>query len=230
MKSDFVQRAAVTGVLAALLVGLAGCAGPVEVTRTFTPTAASRVDADTLHPVAIVREGVSFPVPAGSRVEADQIVRRDGKTLALQSTDGVVMHGIVAPDESIPGGGRVESSRRSGVLAAGVIVMVLAYAPTAYIGATSASDRTLLVPVAGPWIDLGRRPGCVEPQTTVPLPVDPCIADKAARAALVTSGSLQGLAALMTFVGLPSTARVVEGDRGVAVVPTAGGAAVIGRF
>ena len=224
------SRLAVCGVMAVLLAGLGGCGGSVEVTRTFTPTAASRVDADQLRPVAIVREGVSFPVPAGSRVEADRIVRRDGETLALQPTDGVVMRGVVAPDQSIPGGGRVESSRRGGVLAAGLIVMGFSYAPTAYVGATSVGDRVLLVPVAGPWIDLGRRPACVPPQTDVPLPVDPCIADKASRAALVTSGSLQGLAALMTLVGLPSQARVVEGDRGVAVVPSAGGASVVGRF
>lgn len=89
-------------VLVALLVGLGGCAGPVEVTRTFTPTAASRVDADKLRPVAVIREDVSFPVPAGSRVEADQIVRRDGQRLALQPTDAVVMRGMLAPDETIP--------------------------------------------------------------------------------------------------------------------------------
>ncbi len=54
--------------------------------------------------------------------------------------------------------------------------------------------------------------------------------DKAARAALITSGALQGLAAALTLVGLPAQARVVEGDRGVAIVPTAGGASVLGRF
>lgn len=231
MKIHIVHGLAVVAGLV-LLVGLAGCAGPVAVTRTFTPTAASRVDADKMQPVAVVREGVSFAVPAGSRVEADQIVRLDGRVLPLQSTDGVVMHGIIAPDHTVPGGGRVVSSRWGGALAVGVVTLTLSYAPTAYVGATSsgASDRVLLVPVAGPWLNLVHRSACVPPQSPIPLPVDPCIVETADRAALVTSGALQGLGALLTIVGLPSQARVVEGDRGVAVVPGPRGAAVFGRF
>jgi hypothetical protein len=218
------------GVLAAIVPVLVACAGPVEVTRTFTPTAASRVDGDKLKAVAVVRDGERIPVPAGSRVDADQIVARDGRTMALRRTDAVVMHGLIAPDESIPGGGRVESSRSTGALTAGVIMLTLGYVPTAYVGAVSSADRVLLAPVVGPWIDLVNRPACVPPQTSVPLPVDPCMVDKAARAALITSGALQGLAAALTLVGLPAQARIVDGDRGVAIVPTAGGASVLGRF
>lgn len=217
-------------VLTALLPWVSGCAGPVEVTRTFTPTAASRVDGEKLKPVALIREGARFPVPAGSRVEADQIVRRDGVTIPLYRGDGVVMHGYVAPDQSVPGGGHIESTRSTGALTGGLILLTLGYAPTAYMGAVSSTDRALLVPVAGPWIDLAGRPACVAPQSPVPLPVDPCLVDKAARAALVTSGAVQGLAAALTLFGLPTQARVVEGDRGVAVVPTAGGATLLGRF
>jgi hypothetical protein len=230
MVDRFLPSRALVVVLAAMFPWLVGCAGPVEVTRTFTPTAASRVDADKLKPVAVVRDGERIPLPRGARVEADQIVRRDGRVIPLVRTDGVVMHGFVAPDESVPGGGHIESSRHTGALAAGLIVLTLAYAPSAYVGATGTADRALLVPVAGPWIDLSRRPACVAPQTPVPLPVDPCLVDKAARTALVTSGALQGLAAALMLVGLPSQARLVDGDKGIAVVPTAGGASLTGRF
>jgi glutaminase len=54
--------------------------------------------------------------------------------------------------------------------------------------------------------------------------------ETATRAALVTSGSLQGLGVLLTAIGLPASSRVVEGDRGVAIVPSPGGAALYGRF
>jgi hypothetical protein len=232
MHRDVLPRPALLVVLAGLLAGLGGCAGPVEVTRTFTPTAASRVDAAKLRPVAVIREDVSFAVPAGSRVEADQIVRRDGQTLALQPTDAVVMRGLLAPDESIPGGGRVESSRRTSALATGLIVLGVSYGPTAYIGGSSAglNDRVLLVPLAGPWIDLARRPACVTPQNVAAMPIDPCAFETATRAALVASGALQGFGALLTLVGLPTQARVIDGDRGVAIVPAPGGAGVLGRF
>ncbi len=44
------------------------------------------------------------------------------------------------------------------------------------------------------------------------------------------SGTRQGLGALLTVVGLPSHSQIVGGDRGVAIVPTATGAAAIGTF
>jgi hypothetical protein len=216
-----------------LLVALAGCAGSVEVTRTFTPTAASRVDTDKLQPVAIVREGVRTPVAPGARVEADRMVLAGPRKLsaALRSTDGIEMSGHLVPGESIPGGGRVESSRSGGALIGGIIVFTLAYAPTAYVGAVShGADSVLAVPIAGPWLDLVRRPACVPPASPIPLPVDPCLVETATRAALVTSGALQGLGAVLTLIGLPASSRVVDGDRGVAIVPAPGGAALYGRF
>ena len=218
---------------AAMLSGLVGCAGSVEVTRTFTPTAASRVDADKLQPVAILREGVRTELPPGAQVEADRVVLAGPRRLSaqLRPSDGIEMHGNLAPGESIPGGGRVESSRSGGALIGGIVVFTLAYAPTAYVGATSHGvDGILAVPIAGPWLDLVRRPACVPPQSPIPLPVDPCMVETATRAALVTSGALQGLGAILTVIGLPASSRIVEGDRGVAIVPTPGGAALYGRF
>jgi glutaminase len=76
----------------------------------------------------------------------------------------------------------------------------------------------------------GARPTCVPPQTPIPLPINPCIEETASRAALITSGALQGLGALLTVVGLPAHSQVIGGDRGVAIVPTATGAAAIGTF
>src|SRR5579863_9687662 len=61
----------------ALLFALAvtGCAGPVEVTRTYTPQAAVQAQSETsLHPVAIVRPGGRVPLPPDARLEADRVV------------------------------------------------------------------------------------------------------------------------------------------------------------
>jgi hypothetical protein len=218
----------------ALVFGLTGCAGEVGVTRTLTPTAASRVDGAKLQPVAIVRDGERLNVPPGTRVEADRLVGPAGRgSFALRSTDEVEMHGRFGPGESIPGGGRVESSRSGVALVAGTLALVVSYAPTAYLGATSgqASDRVLFAPVVGPWLDVVHRSACVAPPSPIPLPVNPCIVETATRAALVTSGALQDLGALLVLVGLPASSHVVEGgDRGVAFVPSPGGGALFGRF
>ncbi|HEY8041150.1 MAG TPA: hypothetical protein VIF15_15190 [Polyangiaceae bacterium] len=210
-----------------------GCAGSVEVTRTFTPTAASRVQGEKLQPTAILRDDERIPLPPGSRVEADQVVTPRGHVVELRRTDGVEMHGKIAPGDSIPGGGRVESSRSTGALAAGVVILALSYVPTAYVGAASnrPEDRVLLAPVVGPWIDFAGRSRCVAPASPVPLPVDPCLGETASRAAIVTSGAMQGLGALLTVIGLPASSRIVDGgDRGVAVVPTGNGAMMVGSF
>jgi len=85
----------------------------------------------------------------------------------------------------------------------------------------------------GPWLDLAKRPGCVEPVGASVSPVDPCLADNLVRAVIVTSGAVQGLGALLTIIGLPSHSNVVDGtDRGVGIriVPMLGGAAAVGTF
>ncbi len=282
--------------LAALLVGT-GCAGSVEVTRTYTPAAAAEVQSDKFVPVAIVRGSTRVALPQGARVQDGRVVLQrlyvhklsprdtlqedelgrivavrsggtppivtrfvpgtavspkasdevrgelveDATAMQLTRSDGVEMHGRLEPDDALPGGGHIESTRSTAALIGGVVVFVLSYAPTVYVGAGSprSSDRVLEVPVAGPWLDLANRSACVAPPTPIKLPIDPCIEETANRVALVTSGSLQGLATILTLIGLPAHSRIVEGDdRGVgartkphlAVVPTLGGAAAVGTF
>jgi hypothetical protein len=242
------RRAAFTplaGLVAALLgLGSTGCAGAVDVTRTFTPNAASRISTDAMHPVAIVRGEERIALPPGSRVEVDRVlvaprvvrgVERPAHEIALEPTDGIEMRGKVEPGEVIPGGGRVESSRATGWLGAGLVVTALSYAPTLYVGLTSSDpyDKALQIPFAGPWMDFLSRPACVPPNLPVALPVDPCMADKASRAAIVTSGAMQDLGALFVLVGLPASAHIVgDADHGVglSVVPTSNGAKLIGTF
>lgn len=226
----------------ALASATTGCAGAVDVTRTFTPSAAARISADTMQPVAVIRGEERIALPKGSRVEADRVlvaprrhhgVEQPGRVMDLEASDGIEMHGKMEPGASIPGGGRVESTRSTGWLAAGLVMFAFSYAPTLYVGIASNDpyDRALQIPIAGPWMDFLNRPACVPPNLPVQLPVDPCTPEKAARAAIVTSGAVQDLAALFVMMGLPASARVVgDGDHGVALVPTPGGAKLIGAF
>jgi hypothetical protein len=169
-------------------------------------------------------------------------------TLALLPTDHVEMRGTFGGDDAVPGGGRVDSSRSTGTLVGGLVVLALSYGPSAYIGATSTmkADRSLLIPIAGPWIDFARRSPCVVPPmpaaVAAELPVSPCLPETLNRAAIVTSGIFQGLGALLTIVALPSTTRVIyDGEHAaappkptLAVVPQptlhGGGVGVVGTF
>jgi hypothetical protein len=199
------------------------------------------IEQDSDGRIVAVRSGGSPPVvtrfvPGTASSPGDEVRGQLEGTpdIALQSGDGIELHGRVAPGEPVPGGGRVESTRWTGALVAGVVVLGLSYLPTLYVGSESPrdSDRILALPLAGPWIDLAQRPSCTPPVVppNVKIPVDPCIEESASRAALVTTGALQALGAILTAVGLPSQSHVVEGAPGVALVPAPSGAVAIGRF
>jgi len=77
-------------------------------------------------------------------------------------------------------------------LIGGVLTLGLSYAPAAVVGSTSdhEGDRSLLVPVVGPWIDLGDRGPCNgsgEPR---------CSDDTANRVLIAIDGVVQGVAVL----------------------------------
>lgn len=155
--------------------------------------------------------------------------------IALRPGDGIEMRGEYSAGDSVPGGARVESKRSTGWLVTGVSLFLLSYAPAAIAGAESplAIDRVLEVPLAGPWINLNERPACVPPITPIKPPVDPCLGERAARVLVLASGVTQGLGALFIGLGVLPHAKLVEGsDRrtGLAVIPTAAGAAAVGSF
>jgi hypothetical protein len=230
----------------AALVGAAssGCAATVQVTRTYTPEAAVRAQQETtLRPVAIVHDGKRVALPPDATLEPGPFAEsNETGRIALRPADSVEMRGAFAPDETLPGGGRVESSRATGALVAGLFLFSVSYGPSAYVGFQSprSSDRVLAVPVAGPWMDLARRPDCVPPNLPVKLPIDPCLTETAARIALAIAGVIEDTGALFTLVGLPSRTRITAGDGPtggsresrphLAVVPTPGGLAAIGSF
>lgn len=276
-----------------------GCAGNLEVTRTYTPTQAASMPQGKLVPVAVIRGAQRIPLPATARIEGNRVVLPAGHvhklapgdviekddegriigvrtagnreihfvpgtavspadaddvrgqlteadaSLDLTQSDRIELRGSFAPDAAVPGGGHVESSQSTGLLVAGIVVFALGYLPSVVVGLESnrSDDRVLLVPAAGPWIDLAMRPKCVPPPGSAALPVDPCLEESASRWALVAGGGLQLVGTLLGAFGLPSSTTVVGQDKGVptatakptfSFVPTTNahgsGAALVGTF
>jgi hypothetical protein len=82
------------------------------------------------------------------------------------------------------------------MLAGGLTTFALSYGPSVGVGLTSdrPEDHHLLVPIVGPWIDLGNRGGCgglAEPS---------CDTETTYKVLIVVDGVVQGLSAL-TVVG-----------------------------
>jgi hypothetical protein len=64
-------------------------------------------------------------------------------------------------------------------------------------------DQRLYVPILGPWLDLADRPGCGG------IGQSSCGTEAAYKVLLIVAGSLQGLGAVATVVGLAVPARVI---------------------
>lgn len=87
------------------------------------------------------------------------------------------------------------------MVGSGLTIFGLSYLPVVVVGAESGlnADRTLFVPLAGPWIDLVQRPGCA--------PGTSCNAETTDKVLLVVDGIVQGVGALTVIGGLLSPAH-----------------------
>jgi hypothetical protein len=122
----------------------------------------------------------------------------------------------------------------------GFVFLGLSYGPSLYVANRSGlpSDHRLDIPIAGPWLDLGSRPGCVGPYHN-------CSNEPGYTALLVLDGFIQAVSAIQILAGLgelskdesATTAPPKKAARtaSVVVAPTAFGTAgyglgAIGRF
>jgi hypothetical protein len=87
------------------------------------------------------------------------------------------------------------------MVASGIVIFGLAYVPAVVVGSSSGldADRTLLVPVAGPWIDFTQRPGCSGGSG--------CNQENTNKVLLVTDGVFQGIGVLTTLGGFLTPAH-----------------------
>jgi len=99
---------------------------------------------------------------------------------------------------------------------AGITTLAFSYAPAAMVAATSGAtvDRTLFVPVIGPWIDLSQRPSC---------PGGVCSSDKPAKELLILDGALQAAsvaAILFGWVSASASRESASAARSASLRPT----------
>ncbi|MGH7269795.1 MAG: hypothetical protein ACREJ3_05130, partial [Polyangiaceae bacterium] len=84
------------------------------------------------------------------------------------------------------------------LLGAGLVTLAGAYVPAVIVAAASNTsyDNRLYLPVVGPWLDLGDRPGCGG------FGQHGCGAETGSKALLIIDGAFQGLGAVATVLGL----------------------------
>ncbi len=87
------------------------------------------------------------------------------------------------------------------MVGSGVAIFGISYLPAFIVGLTSSldADRTLLVPIAGPWIDFAQRPGC--------SPASQCNTENTYKVLLATDGVFQALGALTVIGGFLTPAH-----------------------
>jgi hypothetical protein len=90
------------------------------------------------------------------------------------------------------------------LITAGVITFGLAYVPAVATASMSTLpvDKHLIVPVAGPWIDLASRPNCSPGGLS-------CNAEIGNQALLIVDGFFQGLALIQILAGVGQASREV---------------------
>ena len=88
------------------------------------------------------------------------------------------------------------------LIGSGLITFGLSYIPSLIVAGTSdiSADHHLYVPIVGPWLDLGNRPGCGAGH------ID-CDAETTDKVLLVFDGIFQGIGALTTVAGFLSPER-----------------------
>jgi hypothetical protein len=171
--------------------------------------------------VAIRRKGgdeLRFePGTAAQTAGSDEIVvtRRAGAVTQtpLEAGDRVEVVARWHAGETLPDGRRVVERPRVAMLVGGALAGAVGYVPALVVGATSplTQDRTLLLPVLGPWIDLLARPACKTPPNDL-VGMDPCSPETAIKAGLVASGVLQALGAVLLGFGMAPEVTVVANE------------------
>jgi hypothetical protein len=83
------------------------------------------------------------------------------------------------------------------MVGSGLVLFGLSYVPALVVGTSSRldADHTLVVPIAGPWMDLAQRPGCYASGSA-------CNGENTSKVLLVTDGVLQAASVLVTLSGL----------------------------
>jgi hypothetical protein len=167
-------------------------------------------------------ERVTRFIPGTATVEGNEVkgeLEDHAERLPLLETDRVELRGAFAPGETVPTGGKVETTRAWSAIGFGAALLGGAWLPSVIVGATSDVDANhwLYVPVVGPWVAYVMRDACspdVDPR--------PCLNDAGARVGLILDGILQTTGAALLLVGLPSSAEIKWKTARVRIEPFSG--------
>jgi len=101
-----------------------------------------------------------------------------------------------------------------GMVWGGVGIFALSFVPVVVAGSSSGlgADRSLLVPLAGPWIDLMQRPGC--------SPSASCNGETTDKVLLIVDGVFQAIGALTVVGGFLATSHETRTVRTADLRPT----------
>ena len=167
----------------------AATAPPAPAAATAPPAPAAATAAPP-PPAAVAAQPISETAPAAPPLLATAISQPAPSTAHASSWPAPAA--AVAP---LAEDSATTSNPNSALIGAGLFVLAASYMPAIAVAESSDSkvDQHLYVPVAGPWLDLVRRPTCNAAD---------CGAEFGNRALIATDGLLQGLGAFMTLVGL----------------------------
>jgi len=124
----------------------------------------------------------------------------------------------VAVEPTAPVATETTTSQATGpsmaMVESGLTIFGLSYLPAVVVGAESGlgADRSLFVPIVGPWVDLTQRPGCAAGTS--------CNGEDTAKVLLVVDGVFQAIGALTVLGGFLTTAHETKTVRTATVEPT----------
>lgn len=144
------------------------------------------------------------------------------------------------PGDPVPRGYHVEDQPRSGLVVAGAITLGIPYffSAVAALSANSQNESAwLYMPVAGPWLTLGRRAYSCNADATNQTTSQSlgCVADVFVVMGLIFDGIVQATGATLLLVGeLATRPGLARDESALRVVPmrlgTGAGAGVVGTF
>jgi hypothetical protein len=144
-------------------------------------------------------------------------IRRRAATVCAGLVAALAWSTSSLADDSAPAGAESAHPASGGgaLVAVGFITFGLSYVPAVSTATTSQLpiDKHLLVPVAGPWIDLASRPNCG------PTGIS-CNAEIGNQALLIVDGFFQGLALIQILAGVGQVSHDMSTEAKVDLKPS----------
>ena len=184
MKKMFVRAAAVAAAAAGTLIASSALADNVVMTQPQQQQPAQQTTTQPASGPTVVNNTTTPAQPQPAPVV--------GTTTTTAAPAPVVVNSEQSPTRAEHADTEYEGPNTA-LLWSGAVMLGLSYGSAAVVGSVSTldQDRNLLIPVAGPWVDLATRPGCGSGPTD-----RSCSGETASKAGIAIDGVFQGLGTL----------------------------------